>query len=494
MPLEKVNRNSNIYLKGVYTGQKNQLVDLGPKDSSYGPLTQSLDELSFLFSGRSSLTYYVGIDKKKRPAILRVYVDPGQLHMRYSKLGIALVCNLTYDGTPIPPGVYREDLEKIYPSDPEKMRKSFENYYPWFDMKPNLVKEKKFPFYPLNSSEPPYEDKPFFKYPQPNGCLTQNIDTYELKRNGASLCASLIAPVHLDMDILNPAVLEAILADMTKDDFVKPLVDIPLELNRDIIQTAINQLKKVEEEFKDEEETSPLMQVQWIGSYALIEVTFKTYSKQTYCAFLDEKSKHVKVFYMDGDRIDRLKTDTAVGLLDRLVSAKKEQRLIVSEKNPKENALSLHYQAIVYGIREDMITLNLGGIEISANWTFDEMNEKWTPLKMSNPVLIRPSSGGGGIKRTYSPWDKEIKQAEKRVKRNNYNELNEIEAIEVYRHFPDIPVSTDDEDYIMESQPTEIDSDSIEEKKIVITIPENWVPFIYQNNSMVDDPIEEDTD
>jgi len=227
MPVEfaqPINPNY-AYLNGVYQGQQQ------PEILGIAGLTEQIGP------------FFIGFDTDLKPAMARIFFDPSQIQPvdmgKPQTIGLMQIGQITYQGIPIPPYVYRmgmQYLQNYVPPLPLEIRDP--NY--WADMMtPADAAGLPWPMFQWNGllRNRQYTLDSFFSYPMPNGSFA-NIPPNFSGPERTSFASSLFDAVNLDMDSPPATVILQYITDMVQRG-VEPTASLAVTQEMVLSATAL---------------------------------------------------------------------------------------------------------------------------------------------------------------------------------------------------------------------------------------------------------------
>lgn len=366
-------------------------------------------------------SFYIGFDTRFRPAMVRVFFDPSQSEfastLPWQAIGFVQIGQITYQGIPISPLTYGQGFDYLTPYTYNSLfQQQFANY--WTDMMDlSKVKDKNvtFPLFAYNGllRNPNYLPAQFFTHPMPNGSLASNPP-----QDGAniSLCASLYAPINLDLDSPSESAITQQVQQMidrgadpvasqayTHDEV---LANGPLSLALQLLQV---------------DDPADIESIQVVGPHMLIAFTDIEAEGPMYTAFFDKNAETpthstLKVFFLNREEFEEqrfadltrtfenikqvLMVQGALGAkgipIDRLKTSGRGKSGLhpfpFAFSGDTDPEMAFTYRTIAVGINQNEIQHCFGGIEWRVSRVFDRGELEFGPLRIEKPkVIISPA-------------------------------------------------------------------------------------------------------
>jgi hypothetical protein len=413
MAIEMFNQNGFAWLTGVYEGQQ-YLEFLGSSALS--------KKIQYGYQG----TFHIGFDNRIQPAQARVFYEPPpQAHEGARTIGLVQFCQYKFQGEPLPPEMYNPEIDyKNEYRDP--VRFAQEQF--WLDLM-DLENAYKLmrpggplrPFYAYNGLLFPDDKKPedFILYGSPNGSLLRVAQTE--RREYESLAASLIAPVGLDLDVLDDTAIskEVIRYQSMGQEpiFIAPYPPNDSETqNLDMIQYVLKLLndKKQTLETNSSEKTPPIAEgdIRWVkvvGGYVMIQFDDPEYVGGLICVYTyqNQSATWITAYNFDAYTFERWVIEANTHMFERYIAYKKERQEFSSyignldtpsrgrkplrpspflefKKQEQEIVVSFTYRTFGYVIEEKTPAI-LGGVEWEVSRKFDLADLQWGMLEFKEP-------------------------------------------------------------------------------------------------------------
>jgi hypothetical protein len=395
-----------VALNGVVQGQT-QPVFLG-----LAGLCERLDD-------RQRGSFCIGFDNRFQPAQVRIFYQPPSnilgdvVHMGLIQFGQYLI-----QGEPLPPERYSAEIDYK-----NAYRKPFliapEQY--WTDiMDPvsanQLLRNNgtpSLPLFPFNARVVyPGASFNFYQHGAPNGSLLKMNQGFQA---GDSLAASLVAPVGLDIDILDE---QAIIREKQKYSGAPPVLDVVCDsqalAGRDLIQFILEQFNLIL--LNDPEATEPLLDsdVQWVkvcGEHVLIKFRDPEDMGSIYCVFFqgdrlialnfDNYQLRPHIIEANGHIFEQYKTykqvvghfNTFVGRNVQPPRGRSSLGMAPFFDFGNKVIVSFVNQAVAYAVSPTKWWPVIG-VQWQANRAFDFTELEWGPVHFNRPrslLFFRPN-------------------------------------------------------------------------------------------------------
>jgi hypothetical protein len=399
------------WLQGVYVGQGQE-----PKDRVF----LGLNSFYVKHSDNSQGTFHIGLDNRIQPAVARVFYEPPPFWVPpgTSTIGLIQFCQYSFQGKPLPPERYSSEIDykNAYYIEALKSTDKF-----WLDiMSPQnaceLLQTKDIqlmPFYAFNSMlfDKNLRWQDFYAHGNPHGSLLKY--SQELQAND-SLAASLIAPVGLDIDVLDEtAVTKEIDRYRSKDQnpiFSEPYA--PNELDEIQYVLALMNRKKETLEKGQSNQTSDIVEsdilwVKVIGQYLMIQFDDPERVGGLICVFKSQDGTTITAYNFDTYTFESLMLQANTHMFEKYIEYQKMENAFYHyigaqtgmsgrgrsslEKSPflslppSDIAISFKHLILSYAVTNTSIK-TLGGVQLEIIRKFNFADSQWRAPEFKYPL------------------------------------------------------------------------------------------------------------
>lgn len=378
--------------------------------------------------------FFIGFDTRFRPTMVRMFFDPSQSSLvsvlHWQAIGLVQIGQITYQGIPISPLVYGQGLDYFSPYVyNNSSQRQFANY--WIDMMGlETVKAKNvtLPLFAFNGllRNPDYLASQFFLHPMPNGSLTS---TPPQSGANSSLCASLYAPINLDIDSPSESVITQQVQQMVKRGVAPVASQVytheqvvsngPLSLALQLLQ--VDDPKAIES-------------IQVVGPHMLIAFTDIEAEGPLYTAFFDQSNEThsaLKVFLLNREVFEERRFAALTTTFENIKQALLFYGQLGREGMPVDRPITrgrgrsglqpfpfvfngnidpeiaFNYRTFAVGISENKIQYCFEGLEWRVSRVFDRDELEFGPLRIERPkLLIAPATTFNNFKFGLKQTDK----------------------------------------------------------------------------------------